>query len=98
MAMCAKSHHNIIYFRNFDLALNLVIARRTMPDVAMLRLSRKQIQVSLNYAEEEQGRPKVNLLLKMAYSHGRYCSLRNELCYAHFPNNRSITSASVQDS
>jgi hypothetical protein len=28
VAMCAKSHHNIVYFRNFDLALNLVIARR----------------------------------------------------------------------
>lgn len=48
----------------------------------MLRLSRKQIQVRLNYAEEEQGRPKVNLLLKMAYSHGRYCSLRNEVLRA----------------
>ena len=38
-----------------------VIARRAMPDVATLRLSREQNQARLNYAEAEQGRPKVNL-------------------------------------
>ena len=39
-----------------------VIARRAMPDVATLRLSREQNQACLNYAEAEQGRPKVNLI------------------------------------
>ena len=39
-----------------------VIARRAMPDVATLRLSREQNQARLNYAEAEQGRPKVNLI------------------------------------
>ena len=34
-----------------------------MPDVATLRLSREQNQAHLNYAEAEQGRPKVNLHL-----------------------------------
>jgi hypothetical protein len=34
-----------------------------MPDVATLRLSREQNQARLNYAEAEQGRPKINLIL-----------------------------------
>ena len=43
--------------------IHSVIARRTMPDAATLRLSREQNQACLNYAVAEQGRPKVNLIL-----------------------------------
>ena len=43
-----------------------------MPDVATLRLSREQNQARLNYAEAEQGRPKVNLILDNRRSPRRF--------------------------
>ena len=54
--------HNVITtLRVYFYIPTNVIARRAMPDVATLQLSREQNQARLNYAEAEQGRPKVNL-------------------------------------
>ena len=79
--MVEMKKNGIIYFRRVTYRPTLrvyfyiptnVIARRALPDVATLRLSREQNQARLNYAEAEQGRPKVNLMLDNRRSPRRF--------------------------
>ena len=61
----------LFLFSSFRGLLPLVIARVARP-VATLRLSREHNQTCLNYAEAEQGRPKVNLDFLTLYTLYKY--------------------------